>query len=761
MKAVRLTTAVLTTLLAAAPALFAQGNSEAARLRSLNTDLLRLHGLLQSAAASQQAQIRSQAGAVMAQRAAALSALIASSPAEALSLAFPSDLLAELAGAFPESASLLETRGQFEGPIEYLVEDRANGSRSIRRMQLGSSQVEVHFAGPEPPGLQSRDILSVQGVRSGGQIAAANGTVTQAAAAGATCSTTGAQNIVAILLNFPTYKLPAAANAEMVKGILWGNANTSSQSTPDWRLDDFWQQASDGKTWAPFAGGKVAGPYTLNSDFATCDTTAIKNAAIAAADADVNFLNYSRIILVMPNNNSCGIGYGSIGCWSNSSADGNFTASIQWDRADFMSDRSNGTRLTEHEGGHNLGLNHANTRDFGADAIGPLGAAGTVQEYNDYFSVMGYQSSAIWGPYSAQHQVQNLGWLTSPVNYVTVETSGTYTIENYETRPAGALPKVLKIRRGTGNDAWVWLEYRQKTGIYESQVPNNQVFTGALIHYLDSTTGSYTHLADFTTGTSSFLDPALAVGQTWTDPYSNLSITVNSANPSGTPGVNASLNVTVTYGALPCNEANPTVTITPDPASVQEGKPANFNVAVKNNDTAGCASSTYNLSSSLPSNAGWTSSLSPSALTIAPGATGNATLTKTPPAGSAGQYTVDATAAKTGFSGADTATLNVTAPPPPVTVTVDVPAATYPNRTRAPISATVLSGSNPAAGASVTFRLVRPGNKVTTQTMTTGADGKATWSYRVNGTGTYSVTATATYGGQTSPVSNTDTFTVN
>jgi predicted secreted protein len=92
---------------------------------------------------------------------------------------------------------------------------------------------------------------------------------------------------------------------------------------------------------------------------------------------------------------------------------------------------------------------------------------------------------------------------------------------------------------------------------------------------------------------------------------------------------------------------------------------------------------------------------------------------------------------------------------------VDVPAATYPNRTRVPISATVLSGSNPAAGASVTFRLVRPGNKVTTQTMTTGADGKATWSYRVNGTGTYSVTATATYGGQTSPVSNTDTFTVN
>ncbi|MEK7753200.1 MAG: hypothetical protein AAB654_14850, partial [Acidobacteriota bacterium] len=84
------------------------------------------------------------------QREAVLNTLIALSPADALSLAFPADLLAELAVSFPQSAARLETRGQFEGAIEYLVEDRADSSRAIRRMQLGSLAVEIHFSGSEP-----------------------------------------------------------------------------------------------------------------------------------------------------------------------------------------------------------------------------------------------------------------------------------------------------------------------------------------------------------------------------------------------------------------------------------------------------------------------------------------------------------------------------------------------------------------------------------------------------------------------------------
>src|SRR5262245_41968215 len=156
---IRLVASAVAALFLAAPFLHAQGNSEAARLRRLNTDLLRLHGQVRQGSPSEQAQARSQAGAVLEQRAGALNTLIAQSPAEALSLAFPSELLTELADSFPESARLLESRGRFEGPIEYLVEDQINSSRSIRRMQLGGQQLEVYFAGPEPAGLKSRNVL--------------------------------------------------------------------------------------------------------------------------------------------------------------------------------------------------------------------------------------------------------------------------------------------------------------------------------------------------------------------------------------------------------------------------------------------------------------------------------------------------------------------------------------------------------------------------------------------------------------------------
>ena len=110
-----------------------------------------------------------------------------------------------------------------------------------------------------------------------------------------------------------------------------------------------------------------------------------------------------------------------------------------------------------------------------------------------------------------------------------VESSGTYTIQNYEGRPAGV--KALKVRRGTGNDAWLWIESRQNTGIYSSPL-NSSLFSGALIHYQDSTTGNKSHLLDFTPGTTRSRDAALPAGQTWTDPYSNVSVTVNSVTPA-------------------------------------------------------------------------------------------------------------------------------------------------------------------------------------------------------------------------------------
>jgi hypothetical protein len=259
--------------------------------------------------------------------------------------------------------------------------------------------------------------------------------------------------------------------------------------------------------------------------------------------------------------------------------------------------------------------------------------------------------------------VQQLNWLAPTTNYLQVESNGTFTIQNYEGRPAGL--KALKIRRGTGNNAWVWLESRKNTGIYSSQL-GSQVWSGALIHYQDSTTGSYTELADFTTGTSSMSDPALAVGQTWTDPYTNLSLQVNSDSAD-------SLTVTANYGALPCTFANPAVAISPTSASTNQGTSKSFTVTVTNNSSAGCSSSNFNMTAAVPST--WGSSFSSNVLTIAPSQQGQTSLTLSVPSGytlGTNSFSATATNATNGsFIGSGSANLTVTEPVYLLTVNSD------------------------------------------------------------------------------------------
>ena len=97
------------TLLAAAaltlcPALLAQGNSAEGRLRALNAQALQLRGTLASAGAGNGA-VHSQAATALAQRQTVLQGLMASQPAKALELAFPAEVVDDLAEAFPESAA--------------------------------------------------------------------------------------------------------------------------------------------------------------------------------------------------------------------------------------------------------------------------------------------------------------------------------------------------------------------------------------------------------------------------------------------------------------------------------------------------------------------------------------------------------------------------------------------------------------------------------------------------------------------------------
>jgi hypothetical protein len=313
--------------------------------------------------------------------------------------------------------------------------------------------------------------------------------------------------------------------------------------------------------------------------------------------------------------------------------------------------------------------------------------------------------------------------------------------------------KGLKIQRGTGNNAYLWVEYRQPIGNYDTAL-SSPVFQGALIHYEDSYTGTYTHLLDFTPD-DVWSDTVLRPGLSWTDPYSNVSIAVQTATA-------AELTLSVNFGTVPCVQANPAVTLNPANPSVYPGNNVNYTVNVRNNDSAGCSAATFQLSSNLP--IGWNTGFSSSTITLSPGASGNVTMTKTAPSNAAiGTTGVNATATNGSFSGTGNASCTVTTPPPQLTVAVTAPPGPFRARQTVTITGTVLSGSNPASGASVKFTLTKANGSKTTKTVAANTSGKATWNYKV-GTkdpkGPYSVSATATFNGQSGASVTPATFTV-
>jgi len=718
----------------------AQQNQQAALVRSLNNSVLEIHGQLQSAGQGATAGLRAQGETLLAQRSAALGALIQQNPGMALQLAFDENLAATLAAAFPQAAGQLESHGVWEGPVDYIVFDDAtmmNHRKDIHLAAAGGEVLDIYFPnGVEPPGLKCGEILRVEGVRSGNRVAAANGNLNgDSPVAAAGCTNQGVQNVAVILISFPGIPLPTSVTNAGVYNIFFANTGRS--------VKRYWEEASYGKA---SAAGNVFGPYELSTTY-TCDQYyAMRDAAIAAADADAVFTSYTRVMIVFPNPGGCGwAGLGTLGCGSIGSQDGTFTASTSWLLANYMGSIDSGVKLATHEGGHNLTLHHASSRDFGAEALGPLTGSGTLSEYGDVFSTMG---SWNLGHYAAPHK-QKLSWFSTG-NVETLEGSASRTVQPFEILTGGL--QALKVRRGTGNNSWLWIEYRKNLGDYDATLPS-QIFSGATIHYEDSTTGTHTHLLDFTPETTSWSDPALAAGRSWTDPYSNVSIQVVSADASG-------VTLDITYGTVPCVTANPTVTISPSSTSAQAGGDAVYNnMTVMNNDSAGCTTSSFSLSAMLRD---WLDQyIAPSylfganPLSINPGQSTSTTMRVTVPLGSPeGSYTALSTANNGTASATGSAGLMVVAPP---AVSVSVPPGpnsddSYPARSTVSITATVTSGGSPASGAAVVFTMTKPDGKTATKTVTTNSTGKATWSYRLGpkdprSTTPYRVRATATYNG--------------
>ena len=712
--------ALVLSLFLTASAATAQAPAE--EIRDLNAQLLRLQADFERDTPLKAAGRRAQAAPVVARRAQLLEALIRQDPEEALRLGFPQDVLARLAAAFPQAAATLERRGVWRGPVEHIVVDDARLGRheSLVYIAVNGVRRRVRFAGGEPPELKSGDIVRLEGLLAGGELAAAGAKVE---AASLTCSSLGAQRSVVLLVTFPGVTPPSTVTPQSVYDIFFAPTGRS--------LDTYWREVSYGKTWA---SGDVFGWFTLDKVYSCTDHRNLLDAAIRAADPHVDFRNYTRIFIVFPVSSCSYAGMATLSCISLSSpGDGPFSASVAWLVANYMGTRDMGVKLVAHEAGHNLGLSHAASRDFNTEALGPLGASGTLREYGDVFSAMG---SWNLGHYAAPHKLR-LGWYASGAQVATVETSGAFSLQPAEVSPAGL--QALRIRRGTGNDAWLWVEYRRPLGAYDSTLPS-QVFSGALIHYQDSLTGAKTHLLDFTPETSSWSDPALVAGRSWTDPYSDVSLRIESATSTA-------LTVSVNYGPVPCVRAAPALSISPASAGVQPGASVTYQVTLRNQDSGPCPSSVFSLASNGP--AGWGTAFSASTLTLAPGQSATVSLTKTAPAATPlGTYTVPVAATDGTRSASASASCTVVAPPPPLNVALSLGQTTYALGATVSITARVTSGTSPAAGAKVTFRLVRPNGSAVTRTVTTGSNGQAVWNYKARHKGTHTVSATVSHNGQ-------------
>src|SRR5690349_15841708 len=157
--------AIFTTLLLVAATLVcssvarAQGNSQAAKLRQLNNQLLHLHGQLNAAINSNGNSLHSQASAVIAERFAALQALIEEDPETALEFGFDGELLEALKESFPESAAKLESQGSWTGPVQYLIFDDATlmNHRVDIKMAAAGETLKLHFKDHEPTWFKCND----------------------------------------------------------------------------------------------------------------------------------------------------------------------------------------------------------------------------------------------------------------------------------------------------------------------------------------------------------------------------------------------------------------------------------------------------------------------------------------------------------------------------------------------------------------------------------------------------------------------------
>jgi M6 family metalloprotease-like protein len=467
------------------------------------------------------------------------------------------------------------------GQIEIIHQDSGKSGRYLYYLDTPEGgRIALHFSKHPPTNYLTGDHVSVRGRKSGAtMILAAGSSVTnlgkskpQIPPSSSLPNTIGAQSTLVILVNFqdaPSNQPYSVADADnLVFGI----------------SSNFFYENSYQQTWLI---GDVVGWYTLPLSSTTCNIANIASAAqAAAAAAGVNLSAYTRYAYAFPQDNACGFA---------GSSDVGGNPSQTWINGT-NSNSGLDLHVLDHELGHAFGLWHSHLLDCGTNAT--IGINCSVVEYGDILDTMGPPQAA--SPHYNAFQKERLGWLNSGVSpaITTVQSSGTYTIDSYESTGTG--PKALKILKSadptTGAKTWYYVEARQPIGFdaFVAYETSQNETSGVLVHIGTDGDGNSSDLLDMTPATPTYywwFDPSLGVGQSFVDPTAGVTLTtewvtsteaaitvqfsggltVATDQSSYSPGQTVSTTATATYGGTPLANVSVSFTITKPNGSVVTG----------------------------------------------------------------------------------------------------------------------------------------------------------------------------------------------
>jgi hypothetical protein len=616
--------------------------------------------------------------------------------------------------AMPSLAAVQQT---FSGTLQVTVEDHADQHSRTRYFLLERGRRSELRDVRAAPGLVSGTPVRVRGIQTGNWLALdlSGGTNVVATSPAVLNYTMGVQNVAVIMVNFADdTSQPLTASA--MQSAVFSDA------------DAFFRETSGGQTWL---AGSVFGWFTLPLSKTGCDSDQIRSLADQAATAaGANLSSYSRKFYVFPKNACTWAGAAMVG------------GANTWALFNGIFDVDN----FGHEFGHNLGLDHSHGLDCDT---GPLGAICSTLDYGDGSDVMGN----IPGHYNG-FQKERLGWLTGMSN---ISTSGRYTLTPYENGTGSRVLKLAGPPDSGGQPTWYYLEYRQPIGFDAVLANYGNLTKGVQVRRVTTAVDAGSYLLDMTpntnpaSGFSDLRDGMLAAGRSFNDPAVNLTVTVVSGDSSGAV-------VDVTVGPQACQTAAPALSISGGVAA-PAGSTSNYTVSIVNRDGSGCAASTFNLSSVLPS--GWVGQFSSPSLSLSAGASGTATFALTS-AGSAPAatyaFTLNASCTRgSACAGSVTGSASVLASQ--LIGSVASSKAVYSKGEIVGMGAQLLNNGAAVKGATVAFTITRPNGSTVSVNATTDSAGSASAVYRMNnkkdGPGAYVLRAQATWGGQSMTATTT------